>query len=236
VKAGARFVYRNVFDMRDPVPGFRPGLKDGVWRFGALFKGDFSAGPMYFYQNTVLLNRPGEQVALSLFRSLEPDGVAINPRWFVNNVVSVDNSAYDQTLSFVPADVYLTAKRADGTPVLRSDGNVWIRTGTTRTPMFKCMSRSTKCVTREWRDLDTLRATGFESHSRAMTVGGFVKVKSVVAGTAGDDLRLTATARGTGVELPAELPDTAASKTRDAGAFSGSAAPWFIGVDGRLTY
>lgn len=233
-ETGSRYIYRNVFDLREPVPGWRPGIKETVWRYGTLFKGDFSAGPLYFYHNTVLLNRPGDQIALALFRSLERSGTPIHARWFVGNVVSVNTDAHDQSLAFIPQDDYLTARRPDGSPLLYSDGNLWVRPSSARAPMFKCITASSsKCATRSWSRLSDLASSRgrFERSSKSSSAPPFVRLKSATTTSPDDDLRLATSTQVS--PLPQDLPDS--STSRETGALS-SKVPFYLGVDGRLRY
>src|SRR5439155_23766018 len=140
-----------------------------------------------------------------LFRSLEPTGVPVAPRWFVNNVIAIDGEFDNRPLSFVPADHYLAVKQADGGPVLLSDGNAWIRADSVPGPLFRCLSLSeTRCSVRDFSDLDAVRSKGFERHSRIATIPAFVRINSLRATSAADDLRPGATspARGIAIELP----------------------------------
>ncbi|HTR55145.1 MAG TPA: DUF1565 domain-containing protein [Kofleriaceae bacterium] len=239
---GPRYLYRNIFDLRDRVPGTRPPGDDKdpdqeVMRFGHVFKDDFSAGPTFFYQDTILLGHPGEQIGLAFFKSLEADGTAVNPRWFVNNVVVVDQTSADRSLAFVPEASYRAARQPDGRPVLLSDGNLWVRVGAAATPLFRCADGSKRCTEHTWSSLDDVRATGFEAHSRLATSPTFARVASLSHTRVDDDLRPAPAsgARGIAIDLGG-LPDDATARARDAGALPSGSPPLYIGVDGELKY
>jgi hypothetical protein len=235
--SGPRFIYRNVFDLRAPTAGYRPdGHGRDPRRWGHLFKGNVAAAPLYFYQNTILA-RPGGQAALLHFRQLERDGVVLHPRWFLNNVIvaEVVDDASDRALSFVPEDQYLDQRSAAGEPLLRSDGNLWVRPAGMRAPMFRCLTlvKGRRCPKGGYTDMSSLPG-GFEAHSRVVEIDD-----APAAPRAGLATNARASARGkaaegaaTGVPLPAALPDTAGAKP-GAGAGEGPARG---GVDGRIGY
>jgi hypothetical protein len=232
--SGSRLVYRNVFDLRDPTPSFRPGAGDSPWRWGHMFKSGISAS-FYFYQNTLQVSQIKQgKPALIHFRRFERDGVATNPRWFVNNLVVVGGKAKGQ-LAVVPDDTHRAAKAPSGQPLLFSDGNAWIWMGDTPPLLFRCVGpRGTPCKSRGWSSLDDVRATGFERRSRFATTPGFRRMQSIDHASPDDDLRPApkSPALGTAIELPPELPGAGGA----AGALDLDAPPLHVGVDGRRTY
>lgn len=236
---GPRYLFRNVFDLREPTASFRPGALVGeVWRYGAPFK-SVGRSPTYFYLNTVLLARAGNQAAAPFFRTLDKDGAAHAARWFAGNVVAVAaHAGNDKTLAFVPDASYRAARSDAGEPLLRAWGNVWARGGASKALPFACLNvqKGQRCATKGWRTVaDVARATGFEVGSQLVDDAGFVRLGSLERSAASDDLRPgpRSPARGAAIGLPTWLPGVDGAV--DAGAFAVGAAPRRIGVDGGKT-
>jgi hypothetical protein len=245
---GVRYVYRNIFDLREPTAGFRPGGQNpDTWRWGHVFKQGIASG-MYFFQNTVLqpVVKQGKP-ALAHFAYIKD--TPRHPLWFANNLVVVGGGT-DHPLSWVPDPSLLGGKDASGRPLVFSDGNAWVRLSTPGhvskrkaggpAPLFRCVTAKTAtCAVPRWTSLDDVRGTGFEHHSRIATDASFARMTSFEAVTAGDDLRPGAgsPALGTAVALPAELGDDAGNgDPADAGALGAGAPPLRVGVDGRFVY
>ncbi len=236
---GPRYLFRNVFDLREPIAGIRPGGNvAGVWRYGTPFK-SVGRSPTYFYLNTVLLARAGNQAAAPFFRTLDKDGTAHAARWFAGNVIAVATHAgNDKTLAFVPDDSYRAARSEAGEPLLRAWGNVWARGGGSKALPFACLNvqKGQRCAAKGWRAVaDVASATGFEAGSQLVDDAGFVRLGSLERSAANDDLRPgpRSPARGAAQGLPAWLPGVEGAT--DAGAFATGAAPRRIGVDGGKT-
>jgi hypothetical protein len=240
--SGPRYVYRNIYDLRDPTASYRPGVSPkGPWRWGHVFKGNLSSAPFYFYRNTVITRsaRPG-QPALLHYQGLGKPGTPTQPRWFVDNVVVVAGAGA-APFTFVPGDTFRTAVDDRGRPMMLSDGNAWVRATANSTPLFRCLAgnKGARCDTPRWESIAAVRATGFEAHSKSGTTAGFARIAGVDAAAPGDDLRpgAASVAIGTAVALPSDLPDDdPLGSTDDAGALGSGAAPLYVGVDGRLTY
>jgi hypothetical protein len=237
---GARYVYRNIFDLREPTAGYRPGAspRDLTLRWGHLFKGPISSAPFFFYQNTVLARSQAKgKPALLHFDAL--DDTRIHPNWFLNNVVVVTGRDAGP-VSFLPDPDLSTHLDPAGRPMLRSDGNVWVREDGTDAPLFRCRSgqRRVDCATKRWRALSDVRdATGFEKRSHWTAKHGFVRMRSLEEASDADDLRPTpgSPAVKGAIELPKELPDSVTAPG-DAGALPANSPPHYIGIDGRWRY
>lgn len=240
--SGPRYVYRNIYDLRDPTASYRPGVSPkGVWRWGHIFKNNLSSAPFYFYHNTIAVrsNKPGQPVLLH-FQIVGKPGAEPQPRWFADNVVVVAGS-HAGPFSFVPADEYRANKDARGQPLMVSDGNAWVRVGASDAPIFRCLGgkKQATCNAPKWSNLLGVRdGTGFEAHSKSGTSPGFVRMATADSVAPDDDLRPGADspAIGTAVALPADLPDDAMGDPTDAGALGRDAPPLRIGVDGRDAY
>ncbi|MGE0548997.1 MAG: DUF1565 domain-containing protein [Kofleriaceae bacterium] len=241
--SGPRYIYRNIFDLRDPTAGYRPGasFRDSPWRWGHIFKGALNAAPLYFYQNTIAVRSDDPGMPLLLHHhTLESDGRTRQPRWFVNNVVVAVGSEAGP-FSFVPNETYLKARDKLGRPMIRSDGNAWIRVEHSDWPLFRCLTGETDatCRIRKWMRLEDVHQTGLEAHSRYGGTAGFVHIRTPWVSSSGDDLRPGAhsMAHGIAIRLPKDLPDNAVEAAgADAGALPMDAAPLHIGVDGRASY
>lgn len=242
---GARYVYRNLFDLREPTAGWRPGWKDDgeVWRWGFLFK-TRKPLPLFFYQNTVLVSRTTTRASVQMFNAIEPGAEVDMPRWFLNNLVVALAPArpFDRPGSFVPPPGYLAARDERGRPYLHADGNVWVRRGSRRAPLYRCVDHAGSCPG-DLSSTDALRRGerygGFERGSREVDDPGFVRQRSAEGPSPGDDLRPAATSplRGAGVELPPELPGAPRGRGRpDVGAFSVGEPALRVGPDGARAY
>ncbi|HTE53089.1 MAG TPA: hypothetical protein VK698_19685 [Kofleriaceae bacterium] len=247
--SGERYVYRNLFDLRTPIAGHRPGsgAQIDTWRHGHAFKNTGNLGTLYFYQNTVLINRPTKPAFLQ-FSGLGADPAQLQRRWFLNNVFVVrqPDAGSDRAVAFVPPPSYQSVRGPGGVPLLRSDGNVWVRSGPHQRPLFRCTenNRSPACgpMKKVWRLAD-LRGTGdFEAHSREADDPGFRRAASLDRAGPGDDLRPgpRSPALGQGIALPADLPDPVRPRARrarpDAGALAAGQPLLRVGIDGRLAY
>jgi hypothetical protein len=242
-----RYIYRNLFDLREPTAGFRPGEDRDVWRYGHVFKSAGPIGALYFYQNTALVARPREQAAFLHFGALERDGVPTRPRWFFNNLFAVvAPGERDRAMSLVPHPRYLQAKDERGRPLLRSDGNLWVRAVASDRPMFRCISRlrGERCQPQKFPQLADLARAGlpgqFEAHSRAARDPGFRRISRLDVRSPDEDLRPRkgSPALGGGISLPRDWPDPERPSrgAPDIGAFAADEGPLRVGVDGRHTY
>ncbi len=242
---GARYVYRNIFDLRAPTAGHRPGAQRDrdAWRYGHPFKNTGNMGTLSFYQNTVLVSRPSK-VAFLHFSAFDREASQIQRRWFLNNVFLVrqPGAEFDKAISFVPPPPYLALRDRAGQPLLRSDGNLWVRIGPAQRPLFRCVANngSPGCGKQKfWRLSDATAALGsFESHSRESSRPGFRNVPNLDRPGAGDDLRPgpASPALKLGVALPRDFPDPERQAKPDAGALSSTQGPLRVGIDARLVY
>ena len=74
--------------------------------------------------------------------------------------------------SFVPDASYRAARGPDGLPMLRADGNVWVRPAGSRAPPYRCLTvvRGARCATRAFASFADLGvATGWERHGRLVS-------------------------------------------------------------------
>lgn len=251
----SRFLYRNVFDLRRPIAGYRPsGANErSVWRYGHLFKSNAPVGPYFFYQNTALVSRQRGQAAFVQFRPLSR-GEGDYDRWILNNVFAAyDVDGPQVAMTFVPHPEYLRQRRPDGTPVFRSNGNLWRPARPSsklqrQRPMFRCLSLidGTRCRPQRFAHLaDLTRQTDyaderFEADS-VTAAPRFRRMDSRGRPRADDDYRLSpsSAARAAGVRLPPGLPDPwAPSRSRrpDIGAFQTGQPPLRVGVYGARLY
>ncbi|HWM88449.1 MAG TPA: hypothetical protein VNO33_21485, partial [Kofleriaceae bacterium] len=247
---GARYVYRNVFDLRTPTASYRPsaGSERDVWRYGHPFKNTGNLGRLFFYQNTVLVSRPHKTPFLQ-FSVFGKDDSQVQQRWFLNNVFLVlqPGAEFDKAVSFVPPPHYLALRGQSGAPLIRSDGNLWVRVGSRQRPLFRCAQRNQgpSCGQEKfWRLADASGRTGagpgFEVHSRESETPGFRRAKTLDRATPGDDLRPgpASPALSRGIALPPDLPDPQRGRSDrpDAGALAAGQPPLRVGVDARLVY
>jgi hypothetical protein len=244
---GARYIYRNVLDLRAPTAGHRPGAGRGreAWRYGHPFKNTGNLGTTFFYQNTVLVNRPQKTPFLQ-FSAFGKDQSQLGQRWFLNNVFVVlqPGPDFDQAVSFVPPPELLALRGKGGQPLFRSDGNLWVRVGSHQRPLFRCTATklSPACGREKyWRLADvTTRTPTFEAHSREAASPGFIRAPSLERTGAGDDLRpgRGSPALGLGIALPSDLPDPDRRRVAhpDAGALAAGQGPLRVGVDAGLVY
>jgi hypothetical protein len=127
VVGGPYRIFRNLFDLRQPIAAVRPRPLNDIrgqgpsFRFGQMYKGsdDADDGPIDFFQNTCLLKSQTGRAAFQLYRASIPVG----PRRSFNNiVVDIDPlpSFQVRTTAFVPTF-------APGP--WPSDGNCYFRIG-----------------------------------------------------------------------------------------------------------
>ena len=118
---GGVYVYRNLFDLRQPTRGIRPRPHDdtAVARFGHLFKTDPPDGPLDLFQNTVIVTRQSIGSSYSLYR----DYRGAHPRRSFNNIFVALNPTpeSDRPIAYLPNPNH----RGD------TDGNCYFRSGRT---------------------------------------------------------------------------------------------------------
>ncbi|HSH94978.1 MAG TPA: right-handed parallel beta-helix repeat-containing protein, partial [Roseimicrobium sp.] len=115
--SGARYIYRNIIDMRVPSLGYRQLSPDPVllWRFGEDFKYNDLIPEIYCYQNTfVLADMDGNDCVTFWTNVLD---TAQAPRKLMNNIMMILQT--DKPIYSIP-------KVYSGNPHL-SDGNLWCR-------------------------------------------------------------------------------------------------------------
>ncbi len=252
---GPRYVYRNLFDLRVPTAGVRPtgsAVTRDAWRYGHPFKNTGNLGTLFYYQNTVVVSRPAKTPFLQ-FSAFGKDPGDIQRRWFLNNVFVVlqPGAEFDRAVSFIPPPAYLALRGSDGVPLLRSDGNLWVRIGSRQRPLFRCAekNRGPDCGREKfWRLADASGSAAgsgspsFETHSREAGDPGFRRARRLDQPSPGDDLRPGKgnPALSRGIALPRDFPDperpTARGARPDAGALRAGQAPLRVGVDSRLAY
>jgi hypothetical protein len=252
---GPRYVYRNLFDLRVPTAGVRPtgsAVTRDAWRYGHPFKNTGNLGTLFYYQNTVVVSRPAKTPFLQ-FSAFGKDPGDIQRRWFLNNVFVVlqPGAEFDRAVSFIPPPAYLALRGSDGVPLLRSDGNLWVRIGSRQRPLFRCAekNRGPDCGREKfWRLADASGSAAgsgspsFETHSREAGDPGFRRARRLDQPSPGDDLRpgKGSPALSRGIALPRDFPDperpTARGARPDAGALRAGQAPLRVGVDSRLAY
>ena len=224
-KGGTRFIYRNLFDLREETRSFRP--RSGrthpqmVWR--SLFIAKMGMpGPFSAYQNTFLVTNfetitgghqyPDEQY----------------PRQLFNNILVSLNAGVPIVVT-MPPDY----------PAQR-DGNIFFRAGDRHVadllPGFATLDayRASEdfVASKKW------YAPGWEAQSLNIAPG-FKKFSG--ASLSGDDLRLSedSPARGVGVILPENLEDPlrpARGVRPDIGAFPFGSEPLRVGRHGRHSF
>jgi len=217
---GDRFVYRNIFDFRKPVPKNRPRLLQPdarIWAEGHLFKHNGPVGPPYFYQNTVML-RNAASVAYYHWRPIDTTFQPTHTRHFLNNSLLLFGEPENKTkMAWVPVPEYLAATDGQGRPVYGSDGNLWHRYGDDGGTFFQRWTAESTCTSAICLTYDSLaefqqdpayQPYSFEQHSIEANPQLRLKKEDGIV-RAGDSYRPAATspAVDAGVELPDWLVD-----------------------------
>ncbi|MFW6039028.1 MAG: hypothetical protein ACOC9P_00955 [bacterium] len=220
----SRFVYRNIFDMREPARSGRPSkaVEQGHWAWRSLFVAKAGEiGPLAAYQNTFLVRN-----AYTITRGLQhpnPD----RPRQLFNNLfISLNPS----TSLIRPIDPSFPAQ---------VDGNLWWRHKDAGTNLFagvetldayrssEKFERSKQWYSPGW------HAQDIHANPRFKRFRGDARPD--------DDLRLSAdsAARGAGVPLPDDLVDPDRPKdgsAPDIGALPYGAEPLRVGRHQRFSF
>jgi hypothetical protein len=241
---GARYIYRNLVDVREPTAGYRPRFvgDKGVWRYGNTFKTNGEDGPHDIFQNTFLVyGQPGQASYLHYRNTAAPH----SRRSFNNIFVAVNpDTASDVSISFLPPPTFPAA----------SDGNDYFRLGRTSAPLLRFLGYSFGGQTfraDDFASLAELRSCpatkplfcqkAIEANSLA-TDPRFRRITPDGIAGANDDLRLSDTSPvlGTGVVLPADLraldPLAPTASRPDMGAYPRGAGSLKVGVDSRRAY
>lgn len=220
----SRYVYRNIFDLREPARSGRPGRAEeqGSWVWRALFIAKTGEiGPLAAYQNTFLvrnhftimggLAHPNEERPRQLFNNLF---VSLNPSAPLFRPIDPD----------YPAQV---------------DGNLWWRHGDAGTPLLRGFEDFDA-----FRNSDEFEATRqwYSPGNHAHDIHADPRFKRFQGDARpDDDLRLSAEspARGAGVTLPEELDDPNRPEdgsAPDLGARPYGAEPLRVGRHGRFSF
>lgn len=222
----SRYVYRNIFDLREPTRGHRPTHEDERrWAWRALYIAKTGEiGPTSFYQNTFLVRNGFTIMGGLRFRT--PD----NPRRILNNLF-ISLNPHRTIAGTIPSDY-----------PAEIDGNLWHRHGekeATGTPLF-----------RGHEDLEAYRDSELFEESKQWYEPGW-KAHDIQAepgfkrfhGEArpDDDLRLRddSPARGAGIVLPDYLEDPdrlTDGKRPDIGALPHGTEPIAVGRHGRFQF
>lgn len=244
---GRVYVYRNLFDLRQPTRGIRPRPHDDtpVARFGHLFKTDQPDGPLDLFQNTVIVTRQSIGSSYSLYR----DYRGAHPRRCFNNIFVALNPTpeSDRPIAYLPNPNH----RGD------TDGNCYFRSGRTDANLLaynRYRGELGMVKGGSFRDLDALRdppskffirskgqyPPGFEAQSMALDPR-FRRFGSPIHEPFGDDLRLAADspARAAGVKLQGDLWEMDGQPLEaqpDIGCYRFGSGPLKVGVDGRKQF
>jgi hypothetical protein len=244
--SGPTYIYRNLFDLRQPTAGTRPkevGYKE-VLRSGQLFKdGAGIDGPLHLFQNTCLVFRPGTQASFMHYRSTPITSPPVdNSRRSFNNIFVAINwhSESDRPISHIPPPLFPGP----------TDGNCYFRMGTATSHLFLTrMARPDD----KFDDLEELWSSDLFNQSRIVYPPGyeaasieadpqFRRIASNGTLTASDDLRLgsKSPAREKGIILPADLqtldPLAPSQCSPDIGCYQYGEPGLRVGVDGRKRF
>jgi hypothetical protein len=168
---GARYVYRNVFDLREPTAA-RPhnAVDREAWRYGHLFKSNHTDGPIDLFHNTFIVqNQTGQATYLHLDSRLQ-----IHPRRSFNNIfvaVNADASA-DTAITYLP----------DPNVPFATDGNDYFRFGYASKRPYRHLDydcgQPSHCPAATYQSLDgpaapALSQSAYFLHSKSTYTPGF---------------------------------------------------------------
>ena len=219
---GNRFVSRNLFDLRRPTASHRPGFAGDprVLRFGHLYKGGGTDGPLDLVQNTMLVRSVRDRHASYTHYENDGETSGMHPRRSFNNIfIAVNPDA-----TFARAITLLPQPDFPGP----TDGNCYFRIGNTNGPLLQLSKRETFNDLRElWRS-DYFEASkaqyppGFEAASVELDPR-FRHIAADGEPRRDDDLRLR--------------PRSPLRKRgSDIGCYPSGSAPLRVGVDGRRSF
>lgn len=242
--SGPSYIYRNLFDLRQPTAGTRPkqvGYLE-VFRFGQLFKGGRGIdGPLHLFQNTCLVLRQNAQASFMHYRNTPITNPLVdNSRRSFNNIFVAINSdsESDRPISHIPPPLFPGP----------TDGNCYFRMGTATSHLFVTrMARPDD----KFNNLEELWGSELFSQSKTVYPPGyeaasieadpqFRRIESNGAFRFTDDLRLRneSPARNKGIILPADLqildPLASPQCKPDIGCYQFGEPGLHVGIDGRM--
>lgn len=246
---GARYIYRNVIDLREPTAGIRPrnANERDVWRYGHLFKSNGVDGPLDLFHNTFIVKNQDEQASyLHLDSRLQ-----VHPRRSLDNIfVAVNGDPLaDKAITYLP----------DPNGPFATDGNDYFRVGYVSRHPYRHLAydcgRSAPCPAGTFASLGgpalpALRQSAYFQDSRRGGRPGFEasglevdpQFESLTPDESPqptDDFRLSSGSplRGLAVELPADLaeidPYHGLPGGTDIGALPHGSDPLRVGIGGR---
>jgi Protein of unknown function (DUF1565) len=250
---GPFFIYRNLIDLRERTPGYRPKFTGDtkVWRYGSAFKsGGGNDGPSALFHNTFVLRVQRGQDSYRHYANLRGSH---RRRSFNNIFVDINPGE--------PLNTGITRVPSPSFPA-ETDGNNYYRFGhaTTRPYVYLryefdnqkfaggdfgclagCGEKNSLRDSPLFKQSKTQYAPGYEAQSiesnprfRYLSVDGVI--------TKGDDLRLDddSLARQAGVVLPYQqlrsLDNALKDVTPDIGCYRSDGAPLRVGIEGRRSY
>jgi hypothetical protein len=243
--SGPTYIYRNLFDLREPTVGARPKRVDDkdVFRFGQLFKTKAVDGPLHLFQNTCLVFRQHAQSSFLHYQDTpmtNPPGE--NPRRSFNNIFVAINSdeRSNKPITHIPPPFFPGP----------TDGNCYFRMGIATSHLFvTTMARPDD----KFINLEELRSSGLFNQSMTVYPPGyeafsieadpqFRQIDTNGTFTTSDDLRLgsESPARKMGIILPADLqtldPLAPSQGRPDIGCYQCGEPGLRVGVDGRRQF
>jgi hypothetical protein len=237
------YIYRNLFELRQPSRGFRPrrpGDRD-VWRYGQLHtSAGQELGPHDLFHNTVLtFDQRGQASFLHYRNTTGPHG----RRSFNNLFVAVNpGPEADAAIMFVPSPAFPGP----------TDGNLYHRIGRATAPAFRHLEyrfQGQDFPAGTFADLPALRGSALFEHSKTQYPPGyeanslltdprFRRIDADGLPRETNDLRLAedSPALEAGIQLPDDLGDLdpyrPGTGNPDIGCYRRDGEPLRVGVDG----
>jgi len=248
---GTRYVYRNVFDLREPTAGSRPRnqVDRNVWRYGFAFKSNARPeegdGPHDVFQNTFIVRDQEGQATYLHYR--DSGLLGASRRRFLNNIFVAVNTVpvTDRPLAYLPDPSFPTA----------TDGNDYFRFGYATAPLFRHLDYHLPppdgpfYAAGVFGSLDALRQSLYFQQSQTTYAPGFEasslevdpqleSFAPMAAPAATDDFRLAAASplRGAAATLPPDLaaldPYAGRAGASDVGCCPHAGDVLRVGIDG----